>query len=336
MYFFTTLYGNNDLDCVLGRSQVRLHEIEILTYFLWSLVKETAMSEKLSELVSLLDLKEGDRDTFTGQSQDLGFPSVYGGQVLGQALSAAIKTVSERVVHSLHGYFLRQGDANAPIQYVVDRIRDGKSFTTRRVIANQFGRPIFNMSVSFQVMQKGHEHQDEMPTVKGPEGLLSDLELARRFSHRIPERVRGRFTSDRPLEIRTVNPIDPFNPVKKEGKSHSWVRVQGQLQTLPEVHSCILAYASDFSLLATSMLPHGLSFADPKLQITSLDHSMWFHRPVDMNDWLLYQKDSPCAAGARGFSRGQIFTKDGLLVASVCQEGLIRDYRLLSDETSRI
>lgn len=282
------------------------------------------MSQVLEELVQLLQLKEVETNVYEGQSQDLGFSNVFGGQVLGQALMAASSNLEGRYVHSLHAYFLRPGIVTEPIFYEVDWIRTGRSFTTRRVLAKQHGRAIFSMSVSFQAEEIGFEHQVEMPSVPGPEGIPSELELTRKFKDRIPSPMREKLTADRPIEIRVLDPVNLFKPHKRPAQKYSWMRPNGKLSDEPVIHAAILAYASDFGLATTSLLPHATSFIDPKMQVASIDHAMWFHRPFRFDDWLLYVKDSPSAAGARGFNRGQIFTRDGRLIASTSQESLIR------------
>lgn len=283
------------------------------------------MQTILQQLLELLRLERIEQNLFRGQSQDLGWGAIFGGQVLGQALSAAEQTVPEgRAVHSLHGYFLRQGDARKPVVYDVDCIRDGKSFTTRRVVAIQNGRPIFNLAASFQKPEPGFEHQAEMPEVPGPEGLLSELELARRLGERIPEPLRKQATAERPIEIRPVEPVNPLAPDKRPPVRHVWYRASDRLPDQPSVHQYLLAYASDFHFLSTAMQPHGVSWLLPGMQVASLDHAMWFHRPFRMDDWLLYAIESPSASNARGLARGQFFTRDGVLVASTMQEGLIR------------
>jgi len=283
------------------------------------------MSAVLDELVSLLALERLEHNLFRGQSQDMGWGSVYGGQVLGQAVSAATQTVPEdRPVHSLHAYFLRPGDPKHPIVYDVDRIRDGKSFTTRRVVAIQAGRPIFNMSCSFQLEETGLEHQAEMPDVPEPESLQSERELWTSRLDLIPERFRARATAERPIELVPVEPIDPFSPQPKEPRHHVWVRAVGELPDDPALHRHLLAYCSDFGFVTTSLRPHAKTVFDPSMQVASLDHAMWFHRPFRMDEWLLHTIESPTASGARGVARGQFFTRDGTLVASTAQEGLIR------------
>ena len=279
----------------------------------------------LNELLSLLKLEKIEENIFRGKSQDLGFGNIFGGQVLGQALSAASQTVSaERSVHSLHGYFLLPGDPQKPIVYVVDCIRDGKSFTTRRVVATQKGRAIFSVSASFHIDEPGFEHQALAPQVIGPENLLSDLEIARKVKHKIPESIRAKLTCDRPIEIRQIDPVDPFAPQKKEPKRYSWFKTTDKMPNDASVHKYMLAYAVDFRLSTTSLYPHGHTFWEPAMQVASIDHSMWFHRDFRMDDWLLYEMESPSARGARGMNHGKVFTRDGKMVASVSQESLIR------------
>lgn len=291
------------------------------------------MSLVLEQLIQLLDLKAIETNVFVGRSQDLGFRSLFGGQVLGQALVAASRTLeSERDIHSLHGYFLRPGNANEAIYYEVDLIRSGKTFSTRRVVAKQGGLAIFSMSASFQKPEKGFEHQVEMPKVPGPDGLVSELELARRVRDKIPETIREKMTADRPIEIRVVDPADFFSPGKREPIKYSWFRATGKLPDQPVLHQAMLAYASDFGLATTAMLPHGVTFFNSAMQIASLDHAMWFHRTFRLDNWLLYVKDSPTANGSRGLNRGQIFTEDGVLIASVAQEGLVRVIQSISSK----
>ncbi len=283
----------------------------------------------LEELLGLLKLEKIEENTFRGQSQDLGYGSVFGGQVLGQALSAAYRTVpAERSVHSLHAYFLRPGDAQKPIVYQVDCIRDGKSFTTRRVTAVQKGRAILNMAASFQVDEPGFEHQDPAPQPPGPDGLASEFELALKVADKIPERVRERTLCKKAIEVRPVNPVNPFAPDKREPLRYVWLKAVGRLPDDPIVHQYMLAYASDLGLVVTALYPHGQSFWQPQMQVASLDHAMWFHRDFRMDEWLLYVMESPNAGKARGLSIGRIYTQDGKLVASVAQEGLIRNHDL--------
>lgn len=283
------------------------------------------MSLVLDQLLELLRLERLEQNLFRGQSQDLGWGNVFGGQVLGQALSAAAQTVpDERPVHSLHGYFLRTGDASRPIVYDVDCIRDGKSFTTRRVVAIQGGKAIFSLSASFQTTEEGFDHQAAPPGAEGPEGLLSEQGLAKQLADLIPAPLRERALADRPIEIRPVKPMNPLAPEKGPPDRCVWYRASGELPATPAIHQYLLAYASDFSFLGTAMQPHGVSWLSPGMQVASLDHAMWFHRPFRFDEWLLYSIDSPSASGARGLVRGQFFTADGRLVASCAQEGLIR------------
>jgi acyl-CoA thioesterase-2 len=283
------------------------------------------MRPVLAELVQLLRLERIEEDLFRGQSQDLGWGAIFGGQVLGQALSAASQTVpSDRVVHSLHGYFLRQGDARKPVVYTVDRLRDGKSFTTRRVTAVQNGAAIFSLEASFQVEEEGFGHQAPMPSVPGPENLLSEVERARRLGDRIPEILRTMATAERPIEVRSVASHDPITPEPSAPLRHVWYRAADALPDDPTLHRFLLAYASDFNFLVTALQPHGVSWLTPGMQLASLDHVMWFHRPFRMDEWLLHAIESPSASGSRGLVRGQFFDRSGKLVASTAQEGLMR------------
>ena len=286
------------------------------------------MRDVLAELLTLLGLEPIEERIFRGQSQDLGWGAIFGGQVLGQALSAAARTVpADRPVHSLHAYFLRQGDASRPVVYEVDLIRDGASFTTRRVVAVQKGHPIFTLAASFQGEEGGFDHAASMPDVAGPEGLLSELEIARKFADHIPEPFRKMALAERPIEIRPVQRYNLLDPKPAPPRRQLWYRATGKLPDDPAVHRYLLAYASDFNFLVTAMLPHGASWVTPGMQVASLDHAMWFHRPFRMDEWLLYDVESPSANGARGLVTGRFYAQDGTLVASVVQEGLIRDRR---------
>lgn len=279
----------------------------------------------MEDLLALLDLEEIEQNIFRGRSRDIGSGSVFGGQVLAQSLVAAGRTVEpDRTAHSLHGYFILPGDVEAPIVYFVDRLRDGKSFATRRVTAIQHGRAIFNMAASFQVEEGGAEHQAEMPDVPGPEELPRELDRIRAIAERIPEPLRAIYTQERPMDFRPVDPVDPFHPEERPPRKHVWLRALGEVPGGALQHQSVLAYASDYGLLGTALLPHGLSFQQPRLQAATLDHALWFHRPFRVDEWLLYTMDSPSAANARGFARGSIYTRDGRLVASVAQEGLMR------------
>lgn len=286
---------------------------------------ECSEGNVLEELLRLLKLEKIEENIFRGQSQDLGFGNVFGGQVLGQALSAATQTVSEHLcAHSLHGYFMRAGDATRPIVYTVDCIRDGKSFVTRRVVAVQNGQAIFSMAASFHKKESGFDHQDEMPDVKGPEGIESEIQMAARLSHMIPKPVLDKLLCQKPIEVRLVNPVNPFAPEKMPPHKYIWFRAISKMPEDMATHRYILAYASDFHLVSTSLYPHGKTFWSTDMQVASLDHAMWFHRDFKMDQWLLYATHTPSAHMGRGLSQGRVFTRDGKLVASVVQEGLIR------------
>jgi acyl-CoA thioesterase-2 len=280
----------------------------------------------LEELVQQLALERIEANLFRGQSQDPGWGAVFGGQVLGQALSAAVQTVPEpRRVHSLHAYFLRSGDVTKPIVYDVDRIRDGGSFTTRRVVAIQNGEPIFNMAASFQADEPGFDHHDEMPEAPDPLTEKTERERALPYADRLPKALSERVFADRPFELRPVgNDNDPFDDTPKTPRCMVWLKAVGRLPDDPSLHHYLLAYASDHSLIATALRPHGVSWLTPGMQVASLDHVMWFHRPFRVDEWLLYVLDSPSAHGGRGLARGRVFSQDGKLVASVMQEGLVR------------
>lgn len=282
------------------------------------------MDPTLSDLVGLLELEQIERHIFRGQSRDIGSPQVFGGQVLGQALSAASRTVDGRLVHSLHAYFLRRGDVNAPIVYEVDTARDGHSFSNRRVVAIQHGRQIFNMTASFQVDEPGLEHQATMPEVPPPEGLPDITEVPDQVLQRVSERMRRFLTQRRPFQVRPVRHGEGGASGSVEPAKYVWMRAVDRVPDDPVLHSTLLAYLSDYELLGTATLPHGVRFVDEQVQMASLDHAMWFHRPCRLDDWLLFSFDSPSASGARGLARGLIFRRDGVLVASTAQEGLIR------------
>lgn len=283
------------------------------------------MSKVLDELVKLLALEPIEENLFRGQSQDLGWGAVFGGQVLGQALSAAVHTVPpERQVHSLHAYFLRSGNVAKPIVYDVDRIRDGGSFTTRRVVAIQSGHAIFTLAASFQVVEPGFEHQDAMPDVPPPESVPTEQEVYAAVADRLPERLRDRALAERPFELRPIGAGDPLKPTARPPSRSLWLRTVERLPDDPALHRYLLAYASDYSLIGTALLPHGVGWMSGGMQVASLDHAMWFHQPFRVDEWLLHVMDSPVAHGARGLVRGRIYTQDGRLVASTAQEGLIR------------
>jgi acyl-CoA thioesterase-2 len=286
-----------------------------------------AMNRQLQDLISLLDLETLEVNLFRGPSRDLGGRSVFGGQVIGQALVAASRTVETGVPHSLHAYFLRPGDMAAPIVYEVDRVRDGRSFTTRRVQAIQFGYPILTMMASFQKEEGGLEHQIKMPDVPQPEDLLTQDELNQQWlaqAGNIPDHVRTALLRELAIEFKRVQPWNPLKPDAREPRQYIWFRAAGKLPDAPMLHQCVLAYASDFNLLSTAIRPHGKSWFDPDMAVASIDHAIWFHRPLRVDDWLLYAMDSPTAQSARGLSRGEIFDRQGRLVASVAQENLMR------------
>lgn len=278
----------------------------------------------LAGLVKLLDLEEIEINIFRGQSPKEERQRVFGGQVAGQALVAAGRTVEASVVHSLHAYFLRPGDPTIPILYEVDRIRDGRSFTTRRVVAIQHGRAIFHLSASFQHPEEGVEHMAAMPEAPDPETLPTFAERMGPLLATASDEVRRWLQRERPIDVREVDPGDEFHPEKRPPHQLVWVRADGRLPDDPLLHQCVMAYASDMTLLDTTTFPHALTWWDPKVQMASLDHAMWFHRPFRADEWLLYAQESPSASGARGFATGSFFTRDGRLVASVAQEGLIR------------
>jgi acyl-CoA thioesterase-2 len=286
------------------------------------------MSERsIKGLIDLLDLEEIEQNHYRAVSPDEGWQRVYGGQVLGQALVAASRTVPEdRQAHSLHGYFLRPGDTTIPILYKVDRIRDGRSFTTRRVVAIQHGRPIFNMSISFQVAEAGLSHQFDMPEAPAPDGLPDERELRALWAARLPADQATAVNRERPIDVRPIDPVDVFAPDARPPRQMCWMKSRDPLPDDPRLHQCVLAYLSDWSLLDTATLPHAVSFLQDDMQMASLDHAMWFHRPFRADDWLLYVQDSPSASGARGLNRGLVYTRDGDLVASAAQEGLMRKH----------
>jgi acyl-CoA thioesterase-2 len=282
------------------------------------------MHSVLKDLIGLLALERIEENIFRGDSRDIGSPQVFGGQVIGQALSAAQKTVDGRVAHSLHAYFLRRGDMNSPIIYEVDRSRDGGSFSNRRVVAIQHGRPILNMAASFQTPEKGLEHQVSMPVVPGPDGLKDATDIAEDMLEFIPMKLRRYLTEDRPFEFRHVRPTDFATSEKLPPQRRVWIRAVDKLPDDPMLHQNLLTYVSDYELLGTATLPHGLLFTRDGIIMASLDHAIWFHHDVRMDEWLLYATDSPSSSSVRGYARGQFFTADGRLVASTTQEGLMR------------
>ncbi len=283
------------------------------------------MTPPVSELIDLLSLERLEDDLFRGQSRDIGTKYVFGGQVLGQALSAARATLkSQRGAHSLHAYFLRAGDITAPIVYQIDRTRDGGSFSVRRVTAIQHGQVIFFMAASFQDAEPGAEHQATMPVVPMPEDLERSPAVPEKVLVTLPDKIQRWLSREGPFEFRHVYPRDELNPPKRPPQQQVWFRLTERVGDAPELHQALLAYASDFQLLGTATFPHGISYYQPNVQMASLDHALWFHRPFRADEWLLYSIDSPSAQSSRGLARGQIYDRSGRLVASTAQEGLIR------------
>ena len=282
------------------------------------------MSQALDQLLTILDLEPLERNLFRGLSPQVGWQRVFGGQVIGQALVAACRTVEDRTAHSLHAYFLRAGDPAVPIIYEVDRIRDGKSFSTRRVVAIQHGQAIFSMAASFHRQEEGLSHQIRMPEVPPPEALPSEAELKEQLIDRVPPAVRAYWERERPIEIRPVDLSRYLSPQERAPSQQVWIKATGDLGDDMALHQSVLAYASDFTLLDTALIAHGRFIFDPGLMLASLDHAIWFHRPFRADDWLLYAQDSPSSAAGRAFCRGTLFGRDGKLVASTAQEGLVR------------
>jgi acyl-CoA thioesterase-2 len=287
------------------------------------------MSAAIENLLAILDLEPLEVNLFRGLSPQVGWQRVFGGQVLGQALVAAIRTVEEpdRLPHSMHAYFLLAGDPKVPIIYDVERVRDGKSFTTRRVKAIQHGQPIFVTSVSFHRHEPGMAHQAKMPDVPKPDELPSEAEIRERVLPLMPDPVRRYYERERPIELRPVEYGRYLGQKYEDGRFNVWIRATGKLPDKPAIHECVLAYASDMTLLDAALIPHGRTVFEKDIMAASLDHALWLHRPFRADDWLLYAQDSPNLSGARGFSRGLIFARDGTLVASVAQEGLVRERR---------
>ena len=284
------------------------------------------MSAAVQELLGVLDLEELDVNLFRGRSPQSSWQRVFGGQVIGQALVAAVRTVeASRPPHSMHAYFLLPGDPKVPIIYDVDRIRDGGSFTTRRVTARQHGHPIFSMLVSFHVEETGGlDHQAKMPDVPDPESLPSEIETRAKILPAMPEAVRRYYERERPIELRPVEFERYLGKKFLDGKFNVWIKTTGPLPDDPAIHQCVLAYTTDMGLLDTALVPHGRTLFEKEFMAASLDHALWLHRPFRADEWLLYAQDSPNLHGSRGFARGLIFKRDGTLVASVAQEGLVR------------
>jgi len=284
------------------------------------------MNKELQAVIDLLSLEQIEDNLFRGESHDIGAPQVFGGQILGQALSAASQTVDDRAPHSLHAYFLRPGDFNHPVVYQVERSRDGRSYSNRRVVAVQHGRPILNLAASFHHPEPGFDHQETMPDVAGPDGLTPSIEIQAAVIDQVPEKMRRLLAHRPPFEFRPVEPPKFLEPAARPARKHVWMRAWNPLPDEPALHRNLLAYVSDYELLGTATLPHDLDFARRPVQMASIDHALWFHRTFRVDDWLLYTFDSPSNFGGRGFSRGQIFAGDGSLIASVAQEGVIRPW----------
>jgi acyl-CoA thioesterase-2 len=284
------------------------------------------MADAIKDLLRLLDIEPDGHDTFIGRSPEIGWKRVYGGQVVAQAVVAAERTVGDtRPIHSLHGYFLRPGDPAKPILYTVDRYRDGRSFTTRGVLARQNGEIIFTMSASFHRFEQGLAHQLPMPKVPPPESLPADEELLRDAGRPISLSMQNYLTRDRPIEIRPVDTDNYIRPrTGTEARRDIWIKAKSTLPDAPAVHHSVFAYASDLTIIETALLPHGRNLFDPDVMLASLDHAIWYHRPFRADEWLLYSQDSPAAGGGRGFNRGLVFTRSGELVASVTQEAMMR------------
>ena len=282
------------------------------------------MSSAVQDLLDLLDLEPLEINLFRGRSPAVTWQRVFGGQVIGQALVAAVRTVDNRPPHSLHAYFLLPGDPKVPIVYDVDRIRDGKSFSTRRVIAIQHGRPIFTMAASFHREESGFEHQAEMPRVPTPEELPSEAELRDRVMPMMPDPVRNYYERERPIELRPVEFERYLGKRVEDGKFNVWIRATGKLPDNPAIHQCVLAYASDMTLLDSALIPHGRTIFEKEIMGASLDHALWLHRPFRADEWLLYDQESPSAHGGRGLGQARIYTQDGRLAISVIQEGVVR------------
>jgi len=286
------------------------------------------MTDVARQLLELLDIEQLEIDLFRGiGSGGETTTRIFGGHVIAQALMAAYRTVPDRMCHSLHAYFIRPGDPSIPVIYQVDRARDGGSFTTRRVVAIQHGKQIFNLSASFHVQEEGWDYQHKMPDVKGPEPWLDRPDLREPYIEKISPKHRDDFLRERPIEIREVDPRDLFEPEKTSDKNYLWFRMEAAKGQSPIMQHCLLAYASDMNLLGSSLRPHGLTWFQGQVMTASLDHAMWFHAPIDFSDWHLYELDAPFTGGARGFNRGLIYNQNGQLAATTAQEGLMRPYK---------
>lgn len=286
------------------------------------------MGKVLNDLLKQLSLEKLEENLFRGESQDLGLGLVFGGQVMGQAISAAKETVEAQLqIHSFHSYFLRAGKTDQPIVYDVERLRDGKSLSARRIKAIQNGKPIFYMTASFKAPENGFEHQDKMPNAPDPESLISEQEMALIHTDILPDFIRDKFIGEKPIEMRPVSFVNPVDPEIEPAKRLVWFRANGRMPDDLRVHRYLLAYASDFNFLPTALQPHGVSFLTEGMQVVTIDHAMWFHHNFRLDDWLLYSVESTVASDGRGLVKGQFFTRDGKLVASTIQEGLIRQRR---------
>ncbi|WP_418887889.1 acyl-CoA thioesterase [Mesobacterium pallidum] len=286
------------------------------------------MNEILDAFVKVLDVEPVEANFFRGLPQPGAKGRTFGGQVIAQALMSAIKTVEpDKPAHSLHAYFMRGGDATAPVLYRVERDRDGRSFATRRVIAIQNGQPILNLAASFHHVEDGWSHQDPLPDVPPPEDLPDETELGERMADQLPEETLEFLRRPKPVEIRPVIPRPPFDRSPRPPVQRVWIRAVGPMPDDPALHRAGLAFASDFALMGTAMVPHALAFGDPDIMTASLDHALWLHEDFRFDDWLLYDMDSPWSGGARGLNRGRFFTRDGRLVAEAVQEGLMRPIR---------
>jgi acyl-CoA thioesterase-2 len=284
----------------------------------------TYSNNTIEELLQLMELEPLEVNLFRGESRDIGTSRVFGGQVLAQSIIAASRTVDEGLIHSLHAYFLRAGDAEAPIVYNVERNRDGRSFKSRRVVAIQHGRPIFTLAASFQLEQEGLNHQFDMPDVPMPEELSSESDIPEDRLEQVTPLLRRWFTRTGPFDFRPVKKTDVFNPQSQPPQSNIWFRLNQKIDVPDLMHRALIAYASDFHLVGTATLPHGISFIQDDLLMASLDHGMWFHRPARVDEWMLYSCDSPSSSGGRGLARGLIYDRGGRLIASTIQEGMIR------------
>ncbi|HIP76664.1 MAG TPA: acyl-CoA thioesterase II [Psychromonas hadalis] len=287
------------------------------------------MGKVLNDLLGQLKLEKLEENLFRGESEDLGLGKVFGGQVMAQAISAATETIDpNRNIHSFHSYFLRAGDTKSPIVYDVERIRDGKSLSTRRVKAIQHGEPIFYMTASFKVREKGFEHQDQMPSAPAPEELISEQDMALIHTDMLPEAIRDKFVCERPIEMRPVMFVNPMEPEVESPKRLVWIKANGKMPNDLSVHRYLLSYAADFNLLPTALQPHCVSYFTPGMQVATIDHSMWFHQDFRLDEWLLYSVRSTVASDGRALANGKFFTQNGVLVASAIQEGIIRHRKI--------